>query len=151
MGANLTNGSGPCYGSVVAVRQLDVAAVLELSSGRRRQSPRGTKLQLASDHVTLREVIGSAVEVEMRRAEVRAQVALGELLFALLGGSAGSTGASLPMPDVKAETERALTGFREGSYRVIFDGQPVTDLDEKLSVGLRSRVTFMRIVPLVSG
>lgn len=53
--------------------------------------------------------------------------------------------------DVAAESDRALEGFREGRYRVLLDGQPVTSLDEPLSLGLRSRVTFVRVVPLVSG
>jgi len=52
---------------------------------------------------------------------------------------------------VATKTDRALEGFRDGSYRALLDGRPITDLDEPLSLGLRSRVTFLRIVPLVSG
>ena len=86
----------------------------------------------------------------MRRANARADTAPGALL-AMLGGGAAHAAAGSPGRDLAAETERALKGFRDGVYRVLLDGRAVTGLDESLSLGLRSRVTFVRVVPLVSG
>lgn len=135
----------------VGVRHLDVSAVLDVSSRRRRPGPRALTLKLASEHLTLRDIIARAVEVELQRAEARAEVALDALLVALLGDGAAHTVGWSPRHDLAAEIERALEGFRDGSYRVLFDGRPVTNLDEPLSLGLRSRLTFLRVVPLVGG
>jgi len=135
----------------VGVRHLDVSAVLDLSPRRRRSGPRALTLTLASQHLTLREVITRAVEVEVRRAEARAEAAMGVLLVAMLGRGAAQGVAGSLRSDLAAETERALEGFRDGAYRVLLDGRPVTALDEPLSLGIRSRVTFLRVVPLVSG
>lgn len=135
----------------MSLRHLDVAAVLDLSPRRRRSPARRLRLELASDHLTLRELITRTVEVEVRRKEARSANALGQLLVALLGDR-GAAIVGSPFPsDLVRETERALEGFQQGSYRVLVDGRPVSDLDERLSVGLRSRVTFVRVVPLVSG
>ncbi len=101
--------------------------------------------------MTLRDVIARAVEVEVRQAEARAEAKLGALLVAMLGGGGTRTVAGSLRSDLAPETERAIEGFLDGSYRVLFDGRPVTGLDEPLSLGLRSRVTFLRAVPLVSG
>ena len=134
----------------LAVRHLDVSAVLDLSPRRRRPRPRALSLRLASEHVTLREVIARAVEIEVREAGRRSEAEIGELLLALLG-RAGIAQWSPRGPDPAVETERALEGFRNGSYRVMLDGHPVTGLDDPLTLGLRSRVAFLRVVPLVSG
>ena len=131
-------------------RHLDVSAVLDVSA-HRRPGPRALTLRLAAEHLTLRDVITRAVEVEVRRAEARAEAALGEVLVAMLGAGATRTGGGSLRSNLTKETERALEGFLNGSYRVLLDGRPVTDLDEPLSLGLRSRVAFLRVVKLVSG
>ena len=135
----------------MGARHLDVSAVLDLSPRRPRPGPRALTLKLASEHLTLRDVISRAVEVEVGRAEARAEAAFGAVLVALLGGGGARAAGRSPRFDLEAETERALEGFRDGSYRVLLDGRSVTGLDEPLSLGLRSRVTFVRVVPLVSG
>lgn len=133
----------------MAARHLDVAAVLDLSPRRPRRTTRPLTLKLASEHVTLREVIARAVQVEMGRADSRVEAALAELL-AVLG--AGSAPIRLSQRrDITAEIGRALAAFQDGRYRVLLDGRPVRALDERLSLGLRSSVTFLRVVPLVSG
>lgn len=134
----------------MAARHLDVAAVLDLGA-RRRPGGRRLTLQLASEHVTLREVITRAVEIEVRRHEAREEAALGELLIALFGDDSTTVAAWGPPSSLVAETERALQGFRDGSYRVLLDGRPVTALEERLVIGLRSEVSFVRVLPLVSG
>jgi hypothetical protein len=135
----------------VGARHLDVAAVLDLSSRHPRPGPRALTLRIASQHMTLREIITRAVEVELRKAEARTEAALGAVLVAILGGGGARGVAASTGLELAAETERALEGFRDGSYRVLLDDRPVTDLDERLCLGLRSRVTFVRVVPLASG
>jgi hypothetical protein len=134
----------------VAVRHLDVAAVLDLSPRRNRTGRRALTLKLASEHVTLRDVIARAVEVEKARADARAEAEIGALLVILLG-RLGLAALPSPRSDPAVDLERAFEGFRSGSYRVLLDGRPVTGLEETLSLGLRSKVTFLRVVPLVSG
>jgi predicted RNA-binding Zn ribbon-like protein len=135
----------------VTLRQLEIAAVLDLSPRQRRPAARPLRLELASDHLTLREVITRAVEVEVRGKEAREAAALGEILVVLFGHGAGAIEEWRSPSDLAGETEQALQAFAEGRYRVFMDGRPVTDLDERLAVGLRSQVTFVRVVPLVSG
>ncbi len=128
-------------------RQLDVSAVLDLAPRRGRPRPRPLSLKLAAERVTLREVITRAVEVELRRAESTR----GALLVAVLGAQGAEILATGQRHDQTAEVERALAAFRSGSYRVLLDGLPILALDETLSLGLRSRLLFLRVLPLVSG
>lgn len=105
---------------------------------------------MAADRITLRELIERAVQTDVRAAASRERAALIRMLVAL-------SGDSWPAPGIRAEADlaakqhHALQAFSEGQYRVFVDGRPVTDLDEVLSVGLRSQVLFVRLPPLASG
>jgi hypothetical protein len=53
--------------------------------------------------------------------------------------------------DPEKAVERAKRAFRSGVYRIIVDGRQVSRLDEKLTLAQSSRVTFLRLTPLVGG
>ena len=53
--------------------------------------------------------------------------------------------------DVDAAVGVALESFEDGLYFVVIDGRQCESLDEQVVVGVDSRVTFLRLVPLAGG
>ena len=110
-------------------------------------------LQLASERVTLRELIQRRVEQEVAR----------------FNGAQDEVFQGLVQPN---ESERLLNGFKlkkrraldagkqvrvvfeafdRNGFVVIFDDRQVDDLDEAVVVTPESSATFVRLVPLVGG
>lgn len=56
-----------------------------------------------------------------------------------------------PAIDVQAQTTRALNAFKAGEFIVIVDGRQVETLVEPVTLKLDTRVTFLRLMPLVGG
>jgi hypothetical protein len=53
--------------------------------------------------------------------------------------------------DSQAEVRKALHAFQQGAYLVIVDGHQVDGLDEVLRLSATSKITFLRLTPLVGG
>lgn len=53
--------------------------------------------------------------------------------------------------DFEAEIHKTLRAFAAGSYIILVNGQQVAHLDEKLSFSSNTKVTFLRLMPLVGG
>ncbi len=53
--------------------------------------------------------------------------------------------------DVEMEVQKALEAFKSGVYVILVDGRRVMGLDERLSLGLSTKITFLRLTPLVGG
>ncbi len=56
-----------------------------------------------------------------------------------------------PQIDVEAEVQRATQAFTDGAYFLVVNGRQVTSLDEGLSLAATSKVTFLRLTPLIGG
>jgi hypothetical protein len=54
-------------------------------------------------------------------------------------------------PDVELEIARALRGFELRVFRVVVDGEMLMELDDELILTPDSKVTFLRLMPLVGG
>lgn len=52
---------------------------------------------------------------------------------------------------VANQVKRALQGFEEGAYLILVDGEQMQSLDEKILLGLHTKITFLRLTPLVGG
>jgi len=126
------------------------------------------QLKLASERVTVREIIRCAVREQVERllrekqmdarnvraalerqylseADVHDQVLTGKVRFP------SEADGQVPSIDVEVETERAFDGFRSRAFRVLIDDQAAEDLDREFIVHPRTTVTFLRLVPLAGG
>lgn len=59
--------------------------------------------------------------------------------------------AEKPAIDVKVQISRALDAFKAGEFIVIVDGKQIERLAEPVTLKLDTRVTFLRLMPLVGG
>lgn len=59
--------------------------------------------------------------------------------------------ASLPTIDTRSEIKKALRAFEQKTYLIVADGNQLESLDEIVELTPRSRVTFVRMTPLVGG
>lgn len=134
----------------MAVRHLEVSTVLDLGAGRPH---RGVRLQLAADHLTLREIIARTVAAELAERKSRRRSEIAGFLIALTGAGEGADAVleRLGEPQLEAEVARAVEAFGAGRYSVVIDGEAVADLDTPVALTLRSRVIFVRRVGLRSG
>jgi hypothetical protein len=59
--------------------------------------------------------------------------------------------ADLPQIDTPTEIQRALEGFKQRAYLIYVDGVEAESLDDVLTFSPNSKVTFLRLTPLVGG
>jgi len=55
------------------------------------------------------------------------------------------------LADVDAEIKQALSAYERGVFVVLINGRQAENLDEKLTFEDQTRVTFLRLTPLVGG
>ena len=78
------------------------------------------------------------------KAEIDAMAAVGRVAMPRCAPAA-------PDVDTALETERALTAFAAGQYRVFVDGRELRTLDEEVAIEGVASARFLRVVPLVGG
>lgn len=110
-------------------------------------------LQLASERVTLRELIQRRVEQEVARFngaqdEVFQGLVQPNESERLLNGFKLKKRRAL---DAGKQVRVAFEAFDRNGFVVIFDDRQVDDLDEAVVVTPESSATFVRLVPLVGG
>ena len=111
------------------------------------------ELRLASERITLRELIERRIEEEVAainagRSDVRPLV-MPTRQEARLNG-AKSVEAAQPV-DPRKQLEAAITAFARTRIVVIVDGRQATDLDQQIAVTPQTEVRFIKLVPLVGG
>jgi hypothetical protein len=118
--------------------------------GAERRAP-PVYVLLSERTLPAREIIAGHVRAEVARAlELRASsLALHYLLDEDLRANPIPTAA--PALDTEAEIRRAWDGLAAGRYLLVLDGVSVSDLDAPLALTERSRVSFVRLLPLVGG
>lgn len=52
---------------------------------------------------------------------------------------------------IKKAEDKAISAFNKGTLSLLVRGRPVTDLQQILSFDDQTRVTFLRLVPLIGG
>lgn len=110
-------------------------------------------LDFASGTITLRGLIASRVEEEARRYQAQA----GEIYHGLVQSTDSERLINgyclLKRREIVAETQvqKALQSFERNGFFVLVNDRQIESLDEEIEIGLRTQVSFVKLVPLVGG
>ena len=97
-----------------------------------------------------RDLIAEHVRGEIQRAEEARTSSLA--LHYILDDDIRTTSAPLtPALTVDQEVARAWEGLVRRRYMLVVDGLAISDLDTPLTLTEQSRVSFVRLLPLVGG
>ena len=113
------------------------------------------ELRLASERITLRELIRRRIDEEVRELnaggdDVRPLVTPSPSEAALNGDRLGDRSRRRPV-DADKQLAAAITAFQKNRIVVIVDGRQVQDLDHAIGVTPTTEVRFVKLVPLVGG
>ena len=110
-------------------------------------------LELLTERVTVRELIRSRVHQEVKDHNARAAETFTGLVRPV-GATDGPGGWRVERGrriDWKEQFEKALEAFTANRVLVLVDDRQVTSLDTELVTTPATRVTFLRLLPLVGG
>lgn len=130
--------------------------------------PPNILIDLLNEQITVRELISQAVEEQIRDLLINRKLDIEQTQKMLnrqyltdneVGrqaerGAVQLPSAKIPPPlkiDTSEEVSKALHGFEQRAYLVVVDGQQAEHLDEVVTLGATSKVTFLRLTPLVGG
>lgn len=116
--------------------------------GQERQA-RPAFVPLQAQTLPARDLIAAHVRAEAARAATSRGESLA-LHYILADDVRGAPLAGAEL-DAEAEVGRALEGFAGRRFILSVDGEAVADLDAPLTLTERSRVCFVRLIPLVGG
>lgn len=127
----------------------------ETASG---QSLHEISIDFLTEQITVRELIRERVHHEVKEFNRRQ----GELVFnglvqpeqaeLVLNGNRPAYRFKHHQPvDWEVQVERALDGFASNSFFVLIDDKQAGGLDETFSIGPDTRISFIKLVPLVGG
>ena len=111
------------------------------------------ELEFARGRITVRELIASRVEEEVRRFHAQE----GELFRGLVQPNESKrilNGYRLQQRRVispQLQTQRAYEAFARNGFFVLVDERQVENLDDEIEIGLDTQVSFVKLVPLVGG
>jgi len=140
-----------------------LAAVLELEIATRVYGNGNPKenciVPFPRPRLLLRELIAQKVRAEVERVRQKNDP-IGPLPLSLryltdedvafaTHGAMGHRARRAPSAD--AEIERALTAFREGRLFIMVDRNRIDDLDAVIELSPKTKIQFIRILPLVGG
>ncbi len=120
----------------------------ETTSGKRHDAG---LFQFDGAPLTLREIIRLRVQQEVERFNAaghevfRGLVQLEESERILNGVR------ERPVLDWQKQYAKAIASFQGNGFLVLLDDRQVTDLDETLRLTAASKITFLRLVPLIGG
>ena len=121
---------GECITVADLIRRTVEEQVHELTVRRKLDSERARRV-LDRHYLTPDEVIAQAEAGSVRYPSERKQ--------------------QPPRIDAKVEVRKALHAFQSGAYYVLVDGRQVERLDEEVELRPGSKVSFIRLMPLVGG
>ena len=107
--------------------------------------------QFDTANLTLRELIRLRVQQEVSRFnaaeyEVFQGLVQPEESERVLNGV-----RTRPVLDWQKQFAKAITAFKGNGFLVLVDDRQVMDLDEPLQLTAQSKITFLRLVPLIGG
>lgn len=110
-------------------------------------------------HLTLRELLTRIVLAEVKSFRTRSEqrrltrvLTKTEIASALKKGKVDMGGRDLEQEvEPQAAVDSALQAFEDGFYFVFIDDEQQEDLEAEVYLHSESRVTFLRLVPLVGG
>jgi hypothetical protein len=127
---------------------LELSVRDETTSGESRSA--GT-FQFDTARLTLREIIRLRVEQEVARFnsadyEMFQGLVQPEESERILNGV-----RTRPVLDAQQQFAKAIAALKGNGFLVLLDDRQIMDLDEILHLTAQSKITFLRLVPLVGG
>ena len=122
----------------------------ETTAGERRP---GISLDLLTDRITVRELIRKRVyeevqEFNLRQPEVFRGLVQPTEAERVLNGFKLKKARKI---DWEKQAEKAEQAFLKRGFLILVDDHQVDSLDEEIEIGLKTEVSFLRLVPLVGG
>lgn len=138
-------------------------------------APLSYPLEILEEEITTRELIRRSVREHLRKLEAEGffkPEKQGETNFKLFltqeeidqlaDKGKISVGGSIEEPEpqqtnpndprfIKKAEDKAIAAFNKGTLSILVRGRPVTDIGQFLSFEDQTKVTFLRLVPLVGG
>ena len=113
------------------------------------------QLNMAHADATAADLVRWAVDEQIKELTAKRRLSAPEALQALRR-QYQAAGAVPALPgdthvDSARETQLALAAFSAGTCLLFVNGDQIHDLDQKLSVGIDTKVQFIRLVPLDGG
>ncbi|GLH82326.1 hypothetical protein SSBR45G_72350 [Bradyrhizobium sp. SSBR45G] len=118
-----------------------------------RHAPIARQLQLASERMTLREVLKRRIEEEVAAINA-ADPTIRPLVVAPSEEETRLNGERVtrPLPvDAARQLAAATEAFERTRILVVVDGRQMLDLDEPITITPGTEVRFIKLVPLVGG
>jgi len=115
---------------------------------------RETRLELVSEHVSVREIIEGRVRGEVRAFNQERGAKIFRGLIQPTDTEVELNGYRLRKRRALDEDEQcdlALRAFEGNGFFMLVDGRQVESLDEEIAVGRDTRVAFVKLLPLVGG
>jgi hypothetical protein len=113
-----------------------------------------TKLVLISEKTTVREVILRRVREEVERFNAQESETVFRGLVQPTDTETALNGYRLRKPrllDADAQCALALKGFGSNGFFVLVNDRQAESLDEEIIIGPETKVSFVKLVPLVGG
>ena len=119
--------------------------------GRERQP--AFQLRLASEKVTVRELIRRRIEAEVADYNAQSKLPFRGLVQPTdtehtLNGYRFEKARAV---DSEAQVHAALEAFERNGFFVLLDDRQLESLDEEVVLGEQNEVSFLKLVPLVGG
>jgi hypothetical protein len=140
--------NSPADADLIINMPLTIALNDETTSGESRSA--GT-FQFDNANLTLRDLIRLRVQQEVARFneadyEVFRGLVQPEESERILNGV-----RTRPTLDWQKQFAKAITAFNGNGFLVLIDDRQIIDLDECLSITSQSKITFLKLVPLIGG
>ena len=111
-------------------------------------------LEFLSEHITVRELLRERVHYEVREFNRQRDRLVYNGLVQPEDTERTLNGSKLKVHrplDWEAQFALAVEGFSRNAYFVIIDDRQAETLDEKFVIGPLTKVTFIKLTPLVGG
>jgi hypothetical protein len=115
-------------------------------------------LEFLNERITVRELIRERVHHEVKEFNRRTDdlafhglVQPSDTEQVLNGGRAEYRMKQRRLLDWERQFERALDGFSRNSFFVVIDDRQAESLDHEFVIGPETRVSFVKLIPLVGG
>lgn len=133
---------------------LDVAFELPLDTPGLPASRQPLTVELPQQALTVADLIAHAVTTQLTLARLAAGPACEHLDEAQIERQRSRGRVALQRPpeaDLQREIARARQAFVDGHYRMLLDGQWLSELDEPVALSDTGKLLFLRLMPLKGG
>lgn len=127
---------------------VSLAILDETTSGDRRAAG---GLQLDGTTTTVREIVRLRVQQEVERFNRNESVVFRGLVQPEDSERILNGVRQKPVLDWEKQYDKAVTAFRGNGLLILVDDRQIMDLDEEIQLRPQTKVTFLKLVPLIGG